>query len=148
MVRALLRRPDPSPELLSYWEKRSWHRIHSDDINDYLKEVFSADVTAKAFRTWHATVLAAVGLAVSTAARTPAQRRQAVARVMREVARYLGNTPAVAKSSYVDPRIVDRFLAGEAIVDSLPALGKDTATGHMATEGAVEKAVIAVLKDD
>jgi DNA topoisomerase-1 len=52
---------------------------------------------------------------------------------MREVAGYLGNTPAVAKSSYVDPRIVDRFLAGEAIVDSLPALGKNTATGHMAT---------------
>nr|WP_202897025.1 hypothetical protein [Actinopolymorpha pittospori] len=124
---------------------RSRHRIHSDDINNYLKEVFSADVTAKAFRTWHPTVLAAVGLAVSTTARTPTQRRQAVARAMREVSGYLGNTPAVAKSSYVDPRIVDRYLAGDAIVDSLPTLGKDTATGHMATEGPVEKAVIAIL---
>lgn len=119
-----------------------------DIVNDHLKDVFGFDVTAKDFRTWHATVLAAVGLAVSTSADSPTARKRAVARVIGEVAEYLGNTPAVARKSYVDPRVVDRFLDGETIEAALPALGDDTEHGHLATEGTVEDAVIALLTED
>jgi DNA topoisomerase I len=147
VVRALLRRSDPNPELLGYWAGRQWHDVRSDEINEHLKELFGIPVTAKDFRTWHATVLAAVGLAVSDRATTSAQRNRAVSRVMREVAEYLGNTPAVARSSYVDPRIVDRFLDGDAVTAALSDLGKQTPEGHLATEGAVEKTVLRQLEE-
>jgi DNA topoisomerase IB len=146
VIRALLKRNDDGPELLAYWEDGRWHDVSSADVNEYLKEVFRLPVTAKDFRTWHATVLAAVGLAVSTRARgSVSGRKRAVTRVVREVADYLGNTPAVARSSYIDPRVIDRFLSGETIGNSLPSLGKDTSDGHLATEGAAERAVVAML---
>lgn len=146
VIRALLKRNDDGPELLAYWDNNRWHDVDSNDVNDYLKEIFALPVTAKDFRTWHATVLAAVGLAVSTGARGgTSSRKRAVARVVREVADYLGNTPAVARSSYIDPRVIDRFLSGQTIDDSLTKLGKDTADGHLATEGAAERAVVAML---
>ena len=73
---------------------RCWHAVTATDINDYLREVSGGEFTAKDFRTWHATVLAAVGLAVSEGAVAAAARRRAIARVCQEVAGYLGNTPA------------------------------------------------------
>jgi DNA topoisomerase IB len=145
VVRALLRRNDDGPELLAYWENRRWHDVSSGDVNEYLKEIFGLPVSAKDFRTWHATVLAAVGLAVSTRARGVSGRKRAVTRVVREVADYLGNTPAVARSSYIDPRVIDRFLAGETIGNALPRLGKGTREGRLATEGDAERAVVALL---
>ena len=69
-------------------------------------------MTAKDFRTWHATVLAAIELAAAGPQRSPTARKRTVARVMREVAEQLGNTPAVARASYVDPRLVDLFDSG------------------------------------
>ena len=84
------------------------------------------DYTAKDFRTWHATVLAAVGLAVSeSAAGHEAARTRAIARVVREVAGYLGNTPAVARASYIDPRVIDLYEKGRTIASALGELGKD-----------------------
>ncbi|WP_326640003.1 hypothetical protein OG884_35010 [Streptosporangium sp. NBC_01755] len=71
----------------------AWHDVRSEDINTYLYELFGMEVTAKDFRTWHATVLAEVGLAVSAPTASTRARRRAVARVMAEVADYLGNTP-------------------------------------------------------
>ena len=88
-------------------ERRRWHDVTATDINDYLREVSGGEFTAKDFRTWHATVLAAVGLAVSEGAVTAAARRRAIARVCQEVAGYLGNTPAVARASYIDPRVIE-----------------------------------------
>ncbi|GAB3430658.1 DNA topoisomerase IB [Flindersiella endophytica] len=146
VLRRLLRRNDPSPDLLAYWQHRAWHDVHSSDINTYLQDVFGREVSAKDFRTWHATVLAAVGLAVSGAsAKSQSARKRAVARVMREVAGYLGNTPAVARTSYVDPRLVDRFTEGRTIAPALPELGKDVEPGRLATEGAAEQAVLRLL---
>ena len=74
-MRALLKRDDAGDELLAYKDRDGWHDISSADINAYLKEVVGEDVSAKDFRTWHATVLMAVGLAVST----PRRRRRAPA---------------------------------------------------------------------
>ena len=85
--------------LLAYRSGPRWHDVTAADINDYLREVSGGEYTAKDFRTWHATVLAAVGLAVSEGASgSDAARKRAIARVVREVADYLGNTPAVARA--------------------------------------------------
>jgi DNA topoisomerase IB len=94
VVRGLKRRRWGGPELLAYRSGRRAHDVTADDINDYLREISGGDFTAKDFRTWHATVLAAVGLAVSKpAAASDSARKRAIARVVREVADYLGNTP-------------------------------------------------------
>ena len=107
-VRSLRRRRGGGDQLLAYRAGSGWHDVTAADINDYLREISGGDYTAKDFRTWHATVLAAVGLAVSeSAAGHEAARKRAIARVVREVAGYLGNTPAVARASYINPRVID-----------------------------------------
>ena len=109
-ITALKRRRGGGPKLLAYRSGRRWVEVRSDDINDYLKAVTRGDFSAKDFRTWNATVLAAVALAVSGAARrSKTARRRAIVRATEEVAHYLGNTPAVARASYIDPRVFDRF---------------------------------------
>jgi DNA topoisomerase IB len=112
VVKGLLNRDSPEPGLLAYRAGREWRDVRSEDINEYLKEHSrGCEISAKDFRTWHATVLAAVELAGSPAG-SPTGRRRAVNAAMREVAEYLGNTPAVARASYVDPRVVDLYQSG------------------------------------
>ena len=78
-----------------------WHHVTAADLDDYFREISGGDYTAKDFRTWHATVLAAVGLTVSEpAARSDSARKRAIARIVQEVAGDLGNTPA-ARASYI-----------------------------------------------
>ena len=147
VVAALLKRDDPSKELLAYRDRNGWHDITSADINAYLREVVGAEVSAKDFRTWHATVLTAVGLAVSTQAPTSTTaRKRAVTRVVKEVSEYLGNTPAVCRSSYVDPRVIDLYDDGVTIQRSLERLGADASFGQPATHGQVEEAVLRLLR--
>ena len=111
-----------------------------------LGEISGGDYTAKDFRTWHATVLAAVGLAVSErAVSSEAARKRAIARVVQEVAGYLGNTPAVARASYIDPRVIDLYQHGRTIASALGELGKDCDFGDLATRGRAEKAVLNLL---
>jgi DNA topoisomerase I len=147
VVAALKRRRGGGPQLLAWKDGRRWHDVGSIDINAYVKEATGAEFTAKDFRTWNATVLAAVALAVSAGAPSPTARKRAVTRAIKEVAHYLGNTPAVTRSSYVDPRVVDRYRAGVTVHDDLGRLGADTALGHLSTQGAVEQAVIDLLDD-
>ena len=147
VVVALLKRDDPSKELLAYRDRNGWHDITSVDINAYLREVVGEEVSTKDFRTWHATVLTAVGLAVSTRAPTSVSgRKRAVNRVVKEVAEYLGNTPAVCRSSYIDPRILDLYDDGSTIASSLERLGADADFGQPATHGKVEAAVLRLLR--
>jgi DNA topoisomerase IB len=146
VVRSLRRRRDGGDQLLVYRSGPRWHDVTAADINDYLREVSGGDYTAKDFRTWHATVLAAVGLAVSErAAGHEASRKRAIARVVREVADYLGNTPAVARASYIDPRIIEQYEAGRTIAAALGELGKDCDFGDLATRDHAEKAVLRLL---
>ena len=146
VVQALLRRRDPSPELLAWWSPadRCWCDVRSDHVNDHVREITGGQYSAKDFRTWHATVLMAVALAISAQASSPRARSRAVARAYREVAYYLGNTSAVAKASYVDPRVVDLYHEGVTVADALDRLGE---RGGPATHGAVEAAVLAMLRD-
>jgi DNA topoisomerase IB len=134
-------------ELLRYRHRGGWSDIRSEDINEYLREIIGYEVTAKDFRTWHATVLAAVGLAVSRPARTGVtSKKRAVTRVMREVAEYLGNTPTVARASYVDPRVVEAYDQDRTIAAALTELGADANFGQLATAGPVERAVIELIR--
>jgi DNA topoisomerase IB len=147
VVVALLKRDDESQELLAYKDRDGWHDITSADINAYLREVIGAEVSAKDFRTWHATVLTAVGLAVSTRApSSPSARKRAVNRVVKEVSEYLGNTPAVCRSSYIDPRVLDLYDDGTTIAGSLERLGAGADFGQPATHGQVEAAVLRLLR--
>ncbi|MCI2237495.1 DNA topoisomerase IB [Paenibacillus sp. TRM 82003] len=149
VVRTLKRRRGGGDDLLAWKDGPRWHDVTSDDVNAYLHETIGPDVSAKDFRTWHATVLAAVALGVSLpACTTPTARKRAVARAVAEVAEYLGNTPAVCRSSYVDPRVVDLFDDGVTIAPALQGLGEDAALGHPATHGAVERAVLDLLHTD
>jgi DNA topoisomerase IB len=135
-------------ELLVYRSGKRWHHVTATEINDYLGEISGGDFTAKDFRTWHATVLAAVGLAVSeSAAESPTARKRAIARVVQEVASYLGNTPAVARASYIDPRIVVLYENGTTIAPALPNLGKGREFGDVATQGYAERAVLKLLAE-
>ena len=136
-IGALLKRRGPGERLLAYYERRIWHEVHSGDLNDYLKDLFGTDVSAKDFRTWHATVLAAVALAVSSAtARSGATaRKKAEVRAVKEVAEYLGNTPAVCRASYINPRVFELYEQGHTIAGALDALGRDHTFGRPATHG-------------
>jgi DNA topoisomerase IB len=148
VVRGLQRRKDPSPELLAWKDGSRWRDVRSSDVNDYLRQVVGDGVTAKDFRTWHATVLMAVGLAVSLPAVTSdTARKRAVSRAVTEVSHYLGNTPAVARKSYIDPRVVDLYDDGVTIAPALEELGDEAAFGSPATHGAIEHAVLDLLAE-
>jgi DNA topoisomerase I len=146
VVSALVRRERPGQELLAYQgDDGVWRDVTTSDVNEYVKELLG-DASAKDFRTWHATVLAAVALAVSTPTLTSATaRKRAVARAMKEVSTYLGNTPAVAKASYVDPRVVDLFHDGCTIEPALQQIGEGAPDEAPGTQGALEDAVLELL---
>jgi DNA topoisomerase I len=151
-IAALLKQRAPEERLLAYRDRHAdnaWHEVHSADLNAYLKDLFGTDVSAKDFRTWHATVLAAVALAVSTAAASSGvtARKRAEVRAVKEVASYLGNTPAVCRASYINPRVFEFYEQGKTVAPTLGALGRDTAFGEPATQGPVEQAVLDLLTE-
>ncbi|MCW2803072.1 MAG: hypothetical protein JWN06_1289 [Propionibacteriaceae bacterium] len=144
-VSDLKKRRGGGPELLAYRDGYRWRDISSAEINEYIKDVVGGEVSAKDFRTWHGTVIAAVALAnANEKATTESARRRAVARAMREVSSYLGNTPSVARASYVDPRLVDLFNDGATISPKLASLDQDLSDGT--THGKIEKAVLGLLR--
>ncbi|MEB3964409.1 DNA topoisomerase IB [Streptomyces kunmingensis] len=147
VLRALLRRSGDSQRLFAYWQGGSWHELDAAELNDYLRDSAGKDITAKDFRTWHATVLAAVALAVSArvAKESRTARKSAVTRAVREVSEYLGNTPAVCRASYINPRIIELFDQGRTIAGALDQLGDGAMFGHPATQGPIEEAVLRLL---
>ncbi|MDQ3677360.1 MAG: DNA topoisomerase IB [Actinomycetota bacterium] len=144
VLATLKRRRGGGAELLAYKHSGRWRDIKSPDINEYLKEVTGLDVSAKDFRTWGATVIAAIALAVtepSVVSKTA--RKRAIMRAVKEVAHYLGNTPAVARASYIDPRVFDRYRDGTTIRGALGVIAADTdITG---IQGPAERAVLELL---
>jgi DNA topoisomerase IB len=148
VVAALKRRRGGGPELLAYRNGRHWVDVRSDDINCYLKEQTGGEFTAKDFRTWNATVLAAVALASSfPQAGSRTGRTRAISRAVKEVAHYLGNTPAVCRASYVDPRLFDRYRSGLTVVGALEQLGRVDELGGLAHQGAIEAAVLDLIEE-
>ena len=148
LVRTLKKRRGGGEELLAYKEGGRWADVKSADINAYLKEATGGDFSAKDFRTWSGTVLAAVALAVAgMASGTKTARKRAKSRAVKEVARYLGNTPAVCRASYIDPRVFDRFDGGITIGGALPELVEDTAPWPD-VQRSVEEAVLDLIADN
>jgi DNA topoisomerase-1 len=145
-VHALLRRRGGGTELLAYRDGRRWRDVTSAEVNDYVKERLGDDVSAKDFRTWHATVLAAVELALHSdevTSRTAADR--VVREMVRTVAGILGNTPSVARKSYIDPQVVECFRRG-ATVDL--AVRADRVLSHPAIRSRAERATRVLLTDE
>jgi DNA topoisomerase I len=138
------RRGSPEDELLAYREGRQWLDVNAGTVNDYLRESTGGDWTAKDFRTWHATVLAAAALAASDEpGDTKASRRRAIKQAMIQVSDYLGNTPTIARSSYVDPRVIDLYEDGVTIRDAVRR--KYRSPEHR--QAALERAVLKMLRD-
>jgi DNA topoisomerase IB len=117
VVRQLLERPaDAGEDLLAYeTEDGAWHDVTSGEINAYLKEISGAEITAKDFRTWTATVLMAAALAEAEPPKSRTARKKVISAAYKQVSEQLGNTPAVCRASYVDPRVVDKFESGETV---------------------------------
>jgi DNA topoisomerase IB len=148
VIQSLKRRRTGGPELFAFRRQGQWVDVRSSDINDFVKELSGGAFTAKDFRTWAGTVLAAVALAVAAGqARSKTARRRAITRAYQEVAHYLGNTPAVCRASYVDPRVVDRYRAGVTVAEALGRADDDTDAVGCAIHGAIEQAVLALLEE-
>jgi DNA topoisomerase-1 len=108
----------PGQELFAYLdEEGEIHSVDSADVNEYLREISGHEFTAKDFRTWAATVRAVRALSGQGPTRSAAQARSNVLRAIEEVAEWLGNTPAVARKSYVDPGVIDAYLEGNGLGD-------------------------------
>ena len=142
-IEVMRRRRSEDPQLLAYKIGRGWRSMAPELVNDYVRECTACDATAKDFRTWHATVLAAAALAeTDEPGESKASRKRAVAGAMREVAEYLGNTPALARSAYVDPRVIDAYEEGKTI--------RATTRRHHETaddrQAALERAVLRLLR--
>jgi DNA topoisomerase IB len=117
LLTSLKRRRGDPPELLVFRGLHGWTRVHREDVNNFLRATAGGPFSAKEYRTWNATVIAATTLA----ARQP-RRSQAAAVASAAVAAALGNTPTVARQSYIDPRVFDRFASGSAVaLNRLPA---------------------------
>ena len=114
MLRRLRRRRE-ADELLAWRDPEGWHDVRASDINAYIKDTAGGDFSAKDFRTWHATVLAATFLAERGIAPSGRASKRTIREAADVVSEHLGNTAAVARSSYIDPRVVDRYLDGEVI---------------------------------
>jgi DNA topoisomerase I len=123
VLKDLKRRRRGEQRLFAYWDPaaRRWREIRAEDVNAYLREISGEDMTAKDFRTWHGTVKAAEELAATGPRDTETGRKKAVSQAMKEVAGMLGNTPAVARSSYVDPRVVEEYERGRTVDPAEPA---------------------------
>jgi DNA topoisomerase I len=143
-------RRHPEDRLLAIRVDGTWVPVQASDINDHIRDLFGLEVTAKDFRTWHATVHVATALAETVleedAGRVkPARSKTAKAKRVREAvvgaSELLGNTPTVCRSSYVDPRVIDLYEGGTTIAPALDALPEDPdeARDH------VDAAVVALL---
>ena len=137
----VMRRRSGGDRLLAYHQGTEWLDLASGTVNAYLSELFGGDFTAKDFRTWHATVIFAASLAEASPATSRAARARVVRTAVGDVAAYLGNTPTVAKNSYIDPRIVDLYESGSTIAEVANRPYRTPA----ARQASLEKAVLELL---
>ena len=143
-IEAMRRRRGVDARLLAYRNGRSWRSLLPELVNEYVRASTGIEATAKDFRTWHATVLAAAALAETPEpGHSAASRKRAVAGAMKEVSSFLGNTPTLARSSYVDPRVIDAYEEGRTI-------GRATSRSYDSPDerqAALERATLKLLKE-
>jgi DNA topoisomerase I len=135
----------PGHELFQYLDaKRKRQSISSDDVNSYLRELTGRDVTAKDFRTWGGTMLAAVELRAMAAAASRREADRNILRAVDAVAERLGNTRAVCRKYYVHPELIRAYLMGETV--PLPEAPKPRQERRRRPEAALRRDEIAVLQ--
>jgi DNA topoisomerase I len=143
-VDVMRRRRGEDARLLAYRNGRFWRSLLPELVNDYVRASTGIEATAKDFRTWHATVLAAAALAETPEpGETKASRKRAISGAMKEVASFLGNTPTLARSSYVDPRVVDAYEEGRTIARAT-SRSHDTVDERQA---ALERATLRLIRN-
>jgi DNA topoisomerase IB len=143
----LRRRRGGGDQLLAYRDGGRWHNVRSDEINEYIKDVLGESFSAKDFRTWNATVMTAVSLGTAGRdAATKTARKRAMDGAVRAVSELLGNTPAVARRSYIDPRVFDRYQSGWTIAPALERI-PDLDPSNDRTRGRIEAAVLDLLTE-
>ncbi|HVZ43146.1 MAG TPA: DNA topoisomerase IB [Ramlibacter sp.] len=104
----------PGQELFQYLdEEGELRRVTSADVNAYLREITGRDVTAKDFRTWAGTVMAALALVEIERGQTQKAQKLAIKSAVERVAERLGNTPTICRKCYIHPEVIDAFIAGE-----------------------------------
>jgi DNA topoisomerase IB len=146
-VRALKRRRRGGTKLLVYWHSQRWVSARSAEINEYLKGVAGDEFSAKDFRTWNATVLAAVALGAADGQPLSASARKRTAlAALNQVADYLSNTPTVCRRSYVDPRTFDHFDSGETIHAALKRIIDRSDPAEFPDRERIEAAVLNLLQ--
>jgi DNA topoisomerase IB len=149
VLRALKRRRGGGGKLLAHREDGRWREVRADDVNAYIKSAAGGDFSAKDFRTWNATVLAAIALSAHDGARpSRTARKRAIGDAIKTVSSYLGNTPAVCRASYVDPRVIDSYQSGTTIAPLIERLRDGPDLADERTRTRIEKAVLALLDDD
>ena len=147
VVGALKARRRGGSQLFAFRDTGRWRNLGAEDINAYLKRGLGDEFSAKDFRTWNATVMAAVALATDGGdASSRASRQRHIKRAVRAVAELLGNTPAVARRSYIDPRVFDAYLSGLTVGAAVNAVG-DLDVSSDRVRNRIERAVLELLAD-
>ena len=148
IVSKLKRRRGGGEELLAYKRGSRWVDLTSTDINEYVKEATGGDFSAKDFRTWNGTMLAAVALSID-AHRNGSVRptKRGAKEAVKVVAGFLGNTPSVARSAYIDPRVFDRYYSGWTITPALKKGADAFGLEHESSRRAIEKAVVDLIEE-
>ncbi len=131
------RRRGGPDDLIAFREDGEWRDVRSDDVNAYIQERIGEEFSAKDFRTWSGTVLAAAALAGEPPPESEAAARRTVAAAVESVAAALGNTPAVCRRSYIDPRVFDRYRDGETIAPLSSRAGEMSARVRSRVERSV-----------
>ncbi|WP_433169240.1 DNA topoisomerase IB [Kribbella sp. CA-247076] len=145
-VRSLKRGKHKNPRLLVYRDDSGYHEIDATMVNERFHELVGDDYTVKDLRTWTATVYAAVELAEADPPTTKKALNAAVKDMLEEVSDHLGNTPTVARASYVDPRVVDQYERGRTISDAVDKVGTDLDDDE--TRAVLERSVNRLLDQD
>ncbi|WP_406048367.1 DNA topoisomerase IB [Kribbella sp. NBC_00889] len=145
-VRSLKRGRHQNPRLLMYRDDDGYHEIDAGMINERFQELVGEDYTVKDLRTWTATVHAAVDLAEADPPTTKKALNAALKEMLEEVSDHLGNTPTVARTSYVDPRVVEQYEHGHTITDAVDRAGTDLDDDK--TRATLERSVNRLLDQD
>ncbi|MVU82610.1 DNA topoisomerase IB [Nocardia sp. ET3-3] len=143
-LRALSIDRDGTQRLFVHRDATGPHEIHADAVNARFRELTGPEFSVKDLRTWQATVLAAAGLATVSRPNSVRGRKTAVRHVLSDVAELLGNTPAVVRASYVDPRVIHAYEEGASIAAAVRR-ARRAATGD-AQRDIVDRAVIRLLR--
>src|SRR5206468_7502869 len=127
-------------------EEGERRQVTSEDVNQYLREISGEDFTAKDFRTWAGTVMAAMALQAQDAFENNSQAKKNVKAAISAVAKMLGNTPAVCRKCYVHPAVLETYLDGN-LIEGLKKRTEDMLENSLGDLRSEEAAVLAFLRE-